>query len=111
MTLYVSLVPDSSVVAVERYGAEGPGIEGSIKVATFSLGGLRIMCSDSPVHHAFTPSNSLFVTCASDDELERLAAGLGEGGQFLMPLDNYGFSRRFGWLNDRFGVSWQLNLE
>ena len=35
---------------------------------------------------------------------------LSNGGHTLMPLANYGFSRRFGWLNDRFGVSWQLNL-
>ena len=38
--------------------------------------------------------------------LERLA----EAGEVLMPLDNYGFSTRFGWVNDQFGVSWQLNL-
>jgi len=35
---------------------------------------------------------------------------LAEGGRVLMPLNNYGFSQRFGWLADRFGVSWQLNL-
>ena len=43
-------------------------------------------------------------------ELERVFAMLADGGQVLMPLDDYGFSKRFGWLNDRFGVSWQLNL-
>ena len=35
---------------------------------------------------------------------------LADGGETLMPLDDYGSSRRFGWINDRFGVSWQLNL-
>jgi predicted 3-demethylubiquinone-9 3-methyltransferase (glyoxalase superfamily) len=45
----------------------------------------------------------------SDDELDRLFAALAEGGQVLMPCAGYGFSTRFGWLNDRFGVSWQLN--
>ena len=53
---------------------------------------------------------SLFVDCQSDAEIERLAAALGEGGTVLMELADYGFSRRFTWLNDRFGVSWQLNL-
>jgi predicted 3-demethylubiquinone-9 3-methyltransferase (glyoxalase superfamily) len=41
---------------------------------------------------------------------DTLWAALIEGGSAMMPLDNYGFSRRFGWLADRFGVSWQLNL-
>jgi predicted 3-demethylubiquinone-9 3-methyltransferase (glyoxalase superfamily) len=70
------------------------------------------MCIDSPAQHAFsfTPSFSLFVECASEEELDRMFAALLEGGQALMPLGNYGFSRKFGWLNDRFGVSWQLNL-
>ncbi len=81
--------------------------------ATFSLGGLTVMCSDSWVKHAFTftPSVSLFVNCPTEDELDRVVAALGDGGEMLMPLDNYGFSRKFAWLNDRFGVSWQLNLQ
>jgi uncharacterized glyoxalase superfamily protein PhnB len=53
---------------------------------------------------------SLFVNCTSDAELEQAFEQLSAGGEVLMPLDNYGFSQRFGWVNDRFGVSWQLNL-
>ena len=60
---------------------------------------------------AFTPSSSLFVTCESEAEFDRLSAALTEDGEVLMPPDNYGFSRKFAWVNDRFGVSWQLNLE
>jgi predicted 3-demethylubiquinone-9 3-methyltransferase (glyoxalase superfamily) len=60
---------------------------------------------------SLTPAFSLFVECASDEEIERLFAALGDGGATLMPLGAYGFSRRFGWVNDRFGVSWQLNLQ
>ena len=78
----------------------------------FTLCGREFMCSDSPIEHgfSFTPSSSTFVDFDSAAELERVFDVLSEGGQILMPLDNYGFSRRFGWLNDRFGVSWQLNL-
>ena len=57
-----------------------------------------------------TPAISLFVDCESAAELDRLAADLGEGGSVMMPLDAYDFARRFTWLADRFGVSWQLRL-
>ena len=79
MDLYVSLIPDSRVVDIQRYGPEGPGAEGSVVAATFSLGGLTVMCSDSPIKHAFTftPSASLFVTCGSEEEIDRLVATLG----------------------------------
>lgn len=112
MNLYVSLVPNSRIVDVKRYGAEGPGPEGSVMVAAFEIAGHPVMCSDSFVSHgfSFTPSMSFFITCASEAELDRLAAALGDGGQVLMPTDNYGFSKRFTWLNDRYGVSWQLNF-
>jgi predicted 3-demethylubiquinone-9 3-methyltransferase (glyoxalase superfamily) len=46
----------------------------------------------------------------SEDEIERPFAALSDGGTQLMLLDDYGSSRRFGWVNDRYGVSWQLNL-
>ena len=53
---------------------------------------------------------AIFVQCASEDEISTLYAALREEGTELMPLSDYGFSARFGWVNDRFGVSWQLNL-
>ena len=116
MTLYVSLVPDSRVLDVQRYGPDGPGgpgAAGSVQLARFSLAGLTVLCSDSYVKHAFTftPSVSLFLTCRSEAEVDRLAGALGAGGAVLMPLGDYGFSRRFAWVTDRFGVSWQVNLE
>jgi len=58
----------------------------------------------------FTPAVSLFVQCEDEAELDRLHAALSEGGGELMPPGDYGFSRKFTWVNDRFGVSWQLNL-
>lgn len=80
--------------------------------AEFSIGGQTILCTESPVIHqfSFTPSFSLFVDCQSEDELMRLHDTLSSGGSTLMPLANYGFSKKFAWVNDRYGVSWQLNL-
>jgi predicted 3-demethylubiquinone-9 3-methyltransferase (glyoxalase superfamily) len=112
MRFYVALIPGSEITSLQRYGPGGPGAEGSVMRATFRIGDQTVMCIDSPVKHAFTftPSVSLFVECESDEEIERFHAALADGGTELMELANYGFSRRFAWLNDRFGVSWQLNL-
>ena len=112
MTFYRSLFDDAKVVNISRYGADGPGKEGTVQQATFTLAGQPFMCIDSPMQHAFTftPSMSLFVQCADEAEIDRLYAALADGGGELMPLGNYGFSPKFGWVNDRFGVSWQLNL-
>jgi predicted 3-demethylubiquinone-9 3-methyltransferase (glyoxalase superfamily) len=111
MNFYVSLFEDARVESVHRYEAGAQGPEGSIQHATFTLAGQQFMCIDSPVSHqfGFTPAVSLFVQCASDEEIGRLFAALAQGGQELMPLGDYGFSEKFGWVNDRFGVSWQLN--
>jgi predicted 3-demethylubiquinone-9 3-methyltransferase (glyoxalase superfamily) len=112
LDLYVATFPESRPVRIERYAEGEAGLAGTIKVALFTLCGREFMCSDSPVTHgfSFTPANSTFVEFDSLTELERVFAILSAGGQVLMPLGNYGFSTRFGWLNDRFGVSWQLNL-
>lgn len=112
MNFYVSLFPEGRVTDISRYGPGEQGKEGSVKVAKFTLAGQSVMCIDSPVKHAFTftPAFSFFVDVTSEPELRRFAAELGERGGVLMPLANYGFSRLFTWINDRFGVSWQLNL-
>jgi predicted 3-demethylubiquinone-9 3-methyltransferase (glyoxalase superfamily) len=112
MDFYVSLFENSRILEVERYGPNEEEREGTLKRATFSLGGREFGASDSGREHpfTFTPSMSIFVDCESPTELERVFAALSEGGEVLMPLDDYGFSRRFGWTNDRFGVSWQLNM-
>jgi predicted 3-demethylubiquinone-9 3-methyltransferase (glyoxalase superfamily) len=112
MTFYVSLFPGSSITAITRYGAEGPGKPGTVATASFTLHGQTIMCIDSPVQHAFgfTPATSLFVECDDAVELDRLFAALSDGGGVLMPPASYPFAARFAWVNDRFGVSWQLRL-
>ncbi|HEY4001837.1 MAG TPA: VOC family protein [Candidatus Xenobia bacterium] len=112
MTLYTSIFPDGKVLQVERYAAGQPGPEGTIKVARFSVAGLTLACSDSFVQHGFTftPSVSIFVDFNDEDVLRRVYDQLSDNGQTHMPLADYGFSRLFAWVQDRFGVSWQLNL-
>ena len=113
MIFYVSLFKGSEVSNVERYGPGEQGIEGSIKIADFILAGQRFRCIDSPIKHAFsfTPSMSIFVDCEDEAELDEAFKELSAAGEVLMPAGDYGFSAKFGWVNDRFGVSWQLNLE
>ncbi len=111
MNFYVSLFRDAAVTNIRRYGAGEQGAEGSVMQASFSIAGQTFMCVDSPLKHGFTftPAMSLFVDCADEAEIDRLFAKLSEGGQIFMPLNTYPFSRKFGWLSDKYGVSWQLN--
>ena len=112
MNFYVSLFPGAEIIEVVRYGPGEAGAEGSVHRATFSIAGQTVMCIDSPVKHAFsfTPAFSFIIDCSSEEEQRRVFAGLSEGGNVLMPLGDYGFSRQFAWVSDRYGVSWQLNL-
>jgi len=112
MDFYMSLFPKSEIVQMSTYGPQGPGPEGSVMHAIFTINGQQVMASDTYVKHAFTftPSMSFFVQCDDAAEFERLFAALSADGQVMMPPDNYGFSQRFGWCADRFGVSWQINV-
>ncbi|WP_412027167.1 VOC family protein [Deinococcus yunweiensis] len=108
LALYTSLFPGTQVLHMDREDGE----HGMIRAAVVELAGQRLRFYDSPAPHAFTftPALSLFVDCADEAELRRLHAALAEGGQELMPVGNYGFSPLYTWINDRFGVSWQLNV-
>jgi predicted 3-demethylubiquinone-9 3-methyltransferase (glyoxalase superfamily) len=112
MNFYVAQFANSRIDSIKRWGPGANEPEGTVILATFTLNGQQFMAMDSAAPHAFnfTPSMSLFVQCETEQEITRLFDVLSQGGQVLMPLDNYGFSKRFGWVNDRFGVSWQVNL-
>ena len=112
MNFYVSVFRGARIDRITRYGAGGPGREGSVVRATMTLAGMEVMFIDSPITHAFTftPATSFFIECDTVTEIDALFGKLSEGGQVMMPPDNYGFSQKFAWLADKFGVSWQLNL-
>jgi len=112
MDFYTSLFDCSEKTFIEKYGVDELGAEGSIKMAKFTVAGHEMMCIDSPAEHAFsfTPSVSLFIDCSSETEFDSLFGALSRDGQILMPVNDYGWSKKFAWVTDRFGVSWQLNI-
>lgn len=108
---YVAVLPNTRVLQMTRHDGAGTG-GGSVKLARVAICGNTFLFSDSPPVHAFsfTPSCSVFIDCDSREQQQRIFDALADGGQVRMPLDDYGFSRCFGWTDDRFGVSWQINL-
>lgn len=107
---YTSLFDDSSLEFIERYGPEYPGPDGQVVHARFRLNGQLFLAMDSAVKQSFTftPSISIFVTCPDASEVDRLFAALSDGGSVMMALDVYPFAAKYAWVEDRFGVSWQL---
>ena len=110
---YLSVFDQAELLSINRYGANEAGAEGTLSHATFSLDGQVFICMDSNMKQdfTFTPSISLYVTCATEDEINRLFEKLSQDGNVFMPLMTYPFSEKFAWVADKYGVSWQLNLE
>lgn len=113
MHYYVSVFDRAEILSIHRYEATEAGAEGKVIHAAFALCGQVFMCMDSNVKHdfSFTPSISLYVACASEEEVSRFFEKLSQDGKVLMPLASYPFSDKFAWVEDKYGVSWQLNLE
>tara|TARA_R100000306_G_C4324390_1_gene116884 strand:- start:90 stop:638 length:549 start_codon:yes stop_codon:yes gene_type:complete len=113
MNFCVELFDNSEIIDVQRYGKDGSAKDGTIMKATFKLNGKEFICSDSPIKHEwdFTPGVSNWVECESDEELKKFFEKLSENGKVMMPIDNYGFCQKFSFVEDKFGVSWQLNLQ
>ena len=112
--LYASLFEDSGVGQVTRYDEASAAVsgqpEGSVLTVSFRLAGQEFVALNGGPHFAFTPAISFMVNCSSEEEVDRLWEHLCEGGRTLMPLSAYPFSAKYGWLEDRYGVSWQLIL-
>jgi predicted 3-demethylubiquinone-9 3-methyltransferase (glyoxalase superfamily) len=114
ITFYTSLFKNSEIKNIQHVKAGEPmGKEGDVKLATFTLAGLEYMAIDSPPVHkfTFTPAISIYVDCENEEEITSLFQQLSANGNVMMPLNNYGFSKQFGWTADKYGVSWQLNLK
>lgn len=111
LDFYLAVIPGARAEGIERYGPGDQGPEGKLKRGRLTIADQTILLFDSPVKHAFglTPAVSFFLDCQTPAEVGSLAAALGDGGQYLMPTNNYGFSQMFAWVQDRFGVSWQIN--
>lgn len=99
LDLYTSLLPDSRVLGITRYNQAGMGTPGDIMTAHFELARQTFTIINGGPHFQHSPAMSLCVSCADQDELDRLWEGLTSGG---------GQESRCGWLVDRFGVSWQI---
>lgn len=112
MNFYVDLFDNAKIINIKRWQENAPVAAGRIMQATFELNGNLFMCSDSPPVHDwdFSPAVSNYLECDDDSELERLFSALAENGTVTMPPDSYGFSQKFAWVIDQFGVAWQLNL-
>lgn len=111
---YTSLFNDSQIGGTSRYTKEGFDIhgqpEGTIMTVEFELAGYRFIGLNGGPHFKFTPAISFFVTCESEKETDTLWRALLEGGFAMIPLDKYPWSERYGWLQDRYGLSWQISL-
>lgn len=119
INFYTALFPNSEIKSLAKYAeGEAGGTPELVKYAVFTLNGTVYMASENNYKHAwsFTPGVSLFVECDSEDEVDTLFGELSSnGGKVMVPLDNYGtgdflFGKKFGWCEDRFGVSWQVKF-
>lgn len=111
-SFYARTFPDGRVGAVARYpeSVDNPGGKprGSVVTVDFELAGQRFTALNGGPQFTINPTISFFVQVDTAAEADRLFADLSDGGQVMMPLGAYPWSPRYGWVQDRFGVSWQV---
>lgn len=95
---YTTVFRNASVISQSRYGDTGPGAPGSLMTATLDLDGVRLMLLNGGPHFKFSPAISLVINCESQEEVDHYWENLLEGGK----------ASQCGWLDDKFGVSWQI---
>jgi predicted 3-demethylubiquinone-9 3-methyltransferase (glyoxalase superfamily) len=98
MNFYVSIFKNSKVLSVTRYGEAGPGPKGTVMSATFQIEGQTFYALNGGPQFKFTPAISFFVNCETQQEVDELWEKLSVGGR----------EDRCGWLQDKYGLSWQI---
>jgi predicted 3-demethylubiquinone-9 3-methyltransferase (glyoxalase superfamily) len=121
MNFYTSVFPNSKVLSIERYPdtafiKEMEGMQGKVLNGQFELDGFQLQCLDGGPIFTFNPSVSFLLNfdpsrdSQATDRLQQMWDKLIDGGHVLMELGRYPFCQKYGWLKDKFGVSWQLIL-
>ena len=95
---YVSILKNSKIVSVARYGEAGPGPKGSTMIVTFQLDGQEFIALNGGPQFKFTEAISFVVNCKAQEEVDELWEKLSAGGE----------KSRCGWLKDKYGLSWQI---
>jgi len=103
--LYVSVFPDSKIKNITTIHNTPSG---SADIVNFELSGLEFQSISAGPYFKFNPSVSLQVACKTKQEVDEIWEKLSQGGQVLMELGAYPFSERYGWLQDKYGLSWQI---
>ena len=115
VNFYTSLFPNSKINSTSRFGKEGfehHGMpEGTVMTMGFELNGQKFLALNGGPIFKFNESVSFFVYCESYERIEFLYQKLSEGGSINMPLDKYDWSEKYAWVKDKFGVSWQLDID
>ncbi len=111
---YIAAFENARVTRTDYYtdaGKEQHGHQaGQVMTVEFEIEGMRFVGINGGSVFSITPAISFFVRCSSADEVDKLWGKLSDDAKVLMPLDTYPFSKRYGWLSDKFGVSWQIIL-
>ena len=111
---YTSIFDNSKIISETRYPEVGQEIHqkeaGSIMTINFELEGYQLLALNGGPHFKFNPSISLFVFSKDEEEINRMWNRLSEGGKTIMPLDSYDWSPKYGWVQDRYGLSWQFMI-
>ena len=114
VNFYTSIFKNSKIGSVARYDEDGSKAarrpKGSVMTASFQLDGYHFTAINGGPQFKINPSISFFVTYESEAEIDKLWKKLNDGGFVLMDLQKYEWSEKYGWLQDKFGVSWQLFL-
>lgn len=103
--LYTSLIPDSSITHISTIH-DTPS--GDCDIVSFSLAGQPFMAISAGPMFSFNPSISFHIRCHMKEEVKKIWQILSEGGKVLMELGEYPFSQLYGWIQDKFGLSWQV---